>query len=559
MGSLLSQVSKSRHRTLWILLLEKRRQLMRRNAELLFLRLADGFWRALVVLHSATRLSLVVALIMFLSAGTGVAQDAAVVVSPANRAVDINPDTHLVVTFLSAPAIGKSGQVRIYDAEKHQLVDTLDMSIPAGPDPARRVTPPAGSGIPLPDSIPTSPTTTTPAVRETPADLRSYQLNTVGGLENFHFYPVIVHGNIATIYPHNHVLRYGHRYIVQIDGGVLNTTDGALAGFTTDEAWTFRTKKAGPPADAARVVVAADGSGDFNTVQGAVDFVPDRPAHRVTVFIKNGTYEEIVFFENKSNLTIRGEDRDKVQVGYANNSAFNPPQPGPNRRCAFSVYDSTDIQLENFSVSNFAYGQAEGLLVSGSRNVVSWMNIKGSGDAVNLRGSVYLTECRIVGDGDTILGVGPAFFDHCEIQSIGPFMWIRNTDANHGNVFVNCTLIARERTANPNRTPQTRSLSMPVFARLPNNHGLNYPYAEAVLIRCRLQGIAPSGWGPIEAETGHLHLWEFDSTDLDGQPADATQRHPASKQLTLPQDAETIASYSKPEFILGGWMPVVEK
>ena len=84
--------------------------------------------------------------------------------------------------------------------------------------------------------------------------------------------------------------------------------------------WTFTTKAAGPPANATRVVVAADGSGDFNTVQGAVDWAPDHPAQRVTIFIKNGTYEEIVFFRKKQNLTIRGEDRDKVQVGYANNS-----------------------------------------------------------------------------------------------------------------------------------------------------------------------------------------------------------------------------------------------
>ena len=506
------------------------------------------------------RCGLVVALFVFLSGRLGAAQSG-VSVYPANRAVGVNPDTHLVVTFSSAPAIGKSGQIRIYDAGGHRLVDTLDISIPAGPDPTHRVTPPPG--IPLPDSIPTSPTTTTPAVRMTPVDLHSYQLVTIGGLDNFHFYPVIIHGNVATIYPHHHVLRYGHRYIVQIDRGVLNPADGEFAGFTTDEAWTFGTKKSGPPADAARVVVAADGSGDFNTVQGAIDFAPDHPAHRVTIFIKNGTYEEIVFFQNKSNLTIRGEDREKVQVGYADNSAFNPPQPGPNRRCAFSAYDSNDIQLENFSVSNFAYGQAEGLLIFGERNIVSHMNIKGSGDALNLRGSVYFTESRIIGDGDTILGVGPAFFDHCEIQSIGPFMWIRNTEANHGNVFVDCTFVARERpaamAAPQNATPEMRALTMPVFARLPNNHGLNYPYAEAVLINCRLKGVAPVGWGPVEAEAEHLHLWESNSTDLDGRPIDTSQRAAASKQLALPQDAEIVANYSKPAFVLGGWTPVVEK
>jgi hypothetical protein len=91
------------------------------------------------------------------------------------------------------------------------------------------------------------------------------------------------------------------------------------------------------------------------------------------------------------------------------------------------------------------------------------------------------------------------------------------------------------------------------------NHGLNYPYAEAVLINCRMKGLAPEGWGPIEADTAHLHLWEFNSTDLDARPMDMTQRAAASKQLTLPQDAETIGNYSKPAFVLGGWTPVVEK
>jgi hypothetical protein len=516
---------------------------------------------------NATRLLAIVAFFMCLSAGLGLAQTRDVTVYPANHAEGINPDTHLVISFSSAPTIGKSGQIRIYDAAGHQVVDTLDMSIPAGPDPSRRVTVLAAPGIPLPASVPTSPTTTTPAVRTTPADLHNYQLTAVGGLENFHFYPVIVHGNVATIYPHNHALRYGHRYIVQIDPDVLNPAVGAFVGITTDQAWTFSTKKAAPPADATRLVVAADGSGDFSTLQGAIESVPDDPAHRVTIFIKNGTYEEIVFFQNKSNLTLRGEDREKVQVGYANNSAFNPPQPGPNRRCAFSVYDSNDIQLENFSVSNYAFGQAEGLLIFGSKNIVSNMNIKGSGDALNLRGAVYLTGSRIIGDGDTILGVGAAFFNHCEIQSIGPFMWIRNTESNHGNVFVDCTFIARERSAvardatisTPSAALAATPRSMAVFARLPNNHGLNYPYAEAVLINCHLKGIPSVGWGPIEADMANLHLWEFNSTDLDGHPIDTTQRHSASKQLTLPQDADTIANYSKPAYVLGGWKPAIEK
>ena len=513
---------------------------------------------------SATYASWMIVAIALLSAGPGEAETSLVTCFPANHAVRVNPDAHLALTFLSPPTLGKSGQIRIYDAADHQLVDTLDLSIPAGPDPSRRITAPAAPVTVLDSSIPTSPTTTTPAVRTTPADLHDYQLTTIGGLTDFHFYPVIIHGNVATIYPHNNVLRYHHQYIVQIDSGVLTPANGVFAGFANDHAWRFTTKKAPPPANTTQLVVAADGSGDFNTVQGAVDFVPDNSPDRVTIFIKNGTYEEIVFFRNKANITFRGEDRDKVQVGYGNNSAFNPPMPGPSRRCAFSAYDSTGIELINFSISNYFYGQAEGLLISGSKNIVSHINIKGSGDALNLRGSVYLTDSTIVGDGDTILGVGPAFFNHCEIQSIGPFMWIRNTEANHGNVFLNCTFIARERPARPlgaastpAPTPAARA-SIAVLARLPNNHGLNYPYAEAVLINCHLKDIPPVGWDPIDVDTSHVHFWEYNSADLNGHPVDSTQRHPGSKQLAMPQDAQTITNYSNPAFVLGGWTPVVD-
>jgi hypothetical protein len=522
-----------------------------------------------------TRLSCAVLLVALFTPRYGEAQTASVKRFPADKEVGVNPDTHLVLTFATPLALGKSGQVRIYDAADHSLVDTLDLSIPAGPDPSRRVTAPPAPAQPTDAGAPMSPTTTTPAVRTTPADLHNYQLTTIGGLADFHFYPVILHGNVATIYLHNDVLHYHHKYIVQMDSAVLTPATGSFSGFTTDTAWTFSTKATAPAANTARIVVAADGSGDFNTIQAAVDFVPDNPSQRITIFIKNGTYEEIVFFRNKSNLTFRGEDRDKVQIGYANNSAFNPPMPGPSRRCAFSAYDSTGIEFINFSVNNYAYGQAEGLLVSGSKNIVSHVNIKGSGDALNLRGSVYLTDSRIIGDGDTILGVGPAFFNHCELQSIGPFMWIRNTDANHGNVFVNSTFIAIPRPLPWTQTPATTSQSAApasttpaaaarppvaaVLARLPNNHGLNYPFAEAVLINCHLKGIPSAGWGPVDDDTTHTHLWEFNSTDLDGHPIDTNQRHPVSRQLAMPKDAETIANYSSPAFVLGGWTPVVSQ
>ena len=59
---------------------------------------------------------------------TGIAQ-----YFPKQNAVGVNPDTHLVLTFRNKPQLGNSGKIRIYDAATHQLVDSLDMSIPSGP------------------------------------------------------------------------------------------------------------------------------------------------------------------------------------------------------------------------------------------------------------------------------------------------------------------------------------------------------------------------------------------------------------------------------------------
>src|SRR4029077_16212739 len=93
------------------------------------------------------------------------------------------------------------------------------------------------------------------------------------------------------------------------------------------KAWQFTTRRAAPPAGAARIVVAADGSGDFATVQGAVDFIP-AGSTPTTIFIKNGIYYELVNFTGRNHLTFLGEDRKKTIIAYPNKDRFStgPPQ-----------------------------------------------------------------------------------------------------------------------------------------------------------------------------------------------------------------------------------------
>jgi pectinesterase len=475
---------------------------------------------------------------------------------PADKARDVNPDTHLVLTFPSEPNLGKSGQIRIYDAADDRMVDALDLSIPPGPTTSSQT---RASYTTTPyeyvsghfTNANTKPGTPSGTALPTP---NTYQLTIIGGFTDaFHFYPVIIHGNVATIYPHNNLLDYNKTYYVQMDPGVLTLGDSSFTGITGKTGWTFTTRKAAPPADSQRLVVSGDGTGDFSTVQGAVDFIPDRNSNRVTIFIKNGTYEEIVYFRNKTNITFLGEDRDKVVVCYANNEIFNPhpsnvatnewPGSFPSRRAAFMGDNSKGIHVVNFTVKTTAWGQAEGLLLSGEQNIISKVNIAGSGDALQLNGSVYLTDCRITGDGDNILGRGPAFFDHCElISNGGPYMWIRNTSANHGNVFLNCKF----------RTVKGQT----EIARAPTNGATSYPNCEAVLIDCALEGISPVGWGRVGGDTTNVHYWEYNSTNIsDGKPVDVSQRNPVSRQLTKEKDTEIIANYSNPAYVLGGWTP----
>jgi len=476
---------------------------------------------------------------------------------PANKASEVNPDVQLRITFNQPPAVGKSGKVRVYDAANDRLVDTLDLAIPSGP--TERAT---GAALTAPyltppykyerSVVPTNRDTkpgTPSASAEPPSG--NYQLTIIGGFsDGFHFYPIIINGNVATIQLHHNLLEYGKSYYVLIDPGVLTIPDGSFKGITEKQAWRFSTKAKAPRANAEKITVSTDGLGDFNTVQGAIDSVPDHGKKRVTIMVRKGIYQEIVYFRNKDNVSFVGEDRDATVVRYANNEVFNPHPVNlrtnelagtfPSRRAAFAVDNSNDIQIINMTLETTAPGQSEGLLLTGQRNILKNVRVIGFGDALQVNGPAYIVDSIIEGAGDTILGRGPAFFERCTLKSRSIFMWIRNTEANHGNVFKDCTFIG---TAEPT-----------VFARSPKNGNSTYPSAEAVLLNCTLSGIRPEGWGPAD-EGGKVHFWEYNSRNADGSPVDVSKRSPLSRQLSKDQDSRLISDYSNPAFVLGGWKP----
>ena len=468
---------------------------------------------------------------------------------PQNGAKNVCADTHLVLTFAEDAKISGKGMVRVFDVMSGECIDSLDMSIPAGPTKPRTYGPECDyikvpydySRTMMPTNKTVKPGTPSGGAEPTTPE---YQLNIIGGFTDaFHFYPIIVKGNVATIYLHNNMLEYGKEYCVTIDGDVFENYDGI-------KDWKFTTKTTAPTGT--KLTVNADGTADFCTVQGALDAIPDFSATPYYINIAAGDYEELVYTRNKKNVRITGAGMNKTKVHYANCEVFNPhpltlktneyPGTYPSRRAAFMLDNCEDIIMEDICVATDMRGQAEGLLVNGERIAMRNVHIIGSGDAMQGNGTIYMENCEMDGGGDTFLGRGSIFLYHCNLRNDGgPFTWIRNTEGHHGDIFVECTF----------STFNGRKVD---FGRAPSNKGKSYPFAEQVMINCKTSESIPEGWSIIGEPTAFFA--EFNTCDLvTGKPVDTSRRHKYAHQLNAKKDKKLIRNYTNPAYVLNGWTP----
>jgi pectinesterase len=137
--------------------------------------------------------------------------------------------------------------------------------------------------------------------------------------------------------------------------------------------------------------VAHDGSGDFRTIQEAIDAV--RPDHtgQAFIFVKSGLYPEKLHIRC-SRLTILGQHRDSTRIVYAElRSAWRQRNGDSDGGSAVVNLDSsvTDIVLANLTVYN-NYGS-----LHGSHD--HQFAIRGGGTRV------ILLDCNVLADGgDTV-------------------------------------------------------------------------------------------------------------------------------------------------------------
>ncbi len=417
------------------------------------------------------------------------------VLFPADDSLGANPDTPLSLTFTAPPVVGTVGRIRVYRTDNQTLVETIDL----GALVAKKSS----------DS------------RLVPQRTYRYASRTLGGLA-FNYFPVVVTGNTARIYLQAK-LAYGVSYYVEIDAGaILDASGASLAPVAGSAAWNFATKTSAPAADSPSLVVAADGSGDFTTLQGALDFIPHSPANTIprTITVRDGIYTELVHVRSGQNfVTLRGENRGGAIVRYLNNSDIFPNQTLSNR--GVFLVQAADFRLENLVIHNTTprFGtQAEALIVTASaqRVTVSRSDFLSLQDTILASGQVFFTDSYIEGDVDFMWGDGGCYFQNCEIRSINPgfLTQIRNNQTKVGNVYVNCRLTA---------APGLADASV-VLARIDPN---GYPFSQCVFIDCAMgPHIKPSGWqldgGASTSAT--VRFWEYGSTTLAGAPLNISSR-----------------------------------
>jgi len=189
------------------------------------------------------------------------------------------------------------------------------------------------------------------------------------------------------------------------------------------------------------IVVAKDGTGDFDSVQSAIDSIPENNTDRIIIYVKSGEYNERVKVpKNKKNISLIGEDRETTKIVYNIPASANMDNRGTTVLIQGEGFNGENITFEN------SYGRgSQALAMTTGADKIAFFNCGfiGCQDTLYADGRNYYENCYIKGDVDFIYGPGFAIFNKCTIysQDYG-YITAANTDINqpYGFIFLNCTL-----------------------------------------------------------------------------------------------------------------------
>jgi pectinesterase len=191
-----------------------------------------------------------------------------------------------------------------------------------------------------------------------------------------------------------------------------------------------------PAAAATTLSVAADGSGQYRTVQAAVDAVAAGNSSRATINIKSGTYREIVTIPStKPSITLNGTGSGPSSVVIVNNRS-NAGGWGTFGSATVTV-NGSDFVATNLTFAN-DYGtgsQAVAINMNGDRSVYKNVRFLGNQDTLlaNTKRQ-YIANSYVEGTVDFIFGDAQAVFNATSIyqkrSTGGPITAARTPSGN---------------------------------------------------------------------------------------------------------------------------------
>ncbi|MEL1253630.1 pectinesterase family protein [Flavobacterium sp. DGU38] len=198
------------------------------------------------------------------------------------------------------------------------------------------------------------------------------------------------------------------------------------------------------------IVVAKDGTGNYTTVQAAVNAAPSNSSTRTEIYIKNGTYYEVITVpSNKTNLTFIGQSSTGTILTYNNYASKINPATGAAYGTSNSA--STFINGAGFYALNLTFANSSGpvgqaVAVRSTADKAVFKNCRFLGDQDTYyphSGRSYHENCYFEGTTDFIFGGAIAYFQNCQLYTKGGSSLTAANTASHlayGFVFNNCQI-----------------------------------------------------------------------------------------------------------------------
>lgn len=290
------------------------------------------------------------------------------------------------------------------------------------------------------------------------------------------------------------------------------------------------------------IIVAADGTGEFASVQEAVNSVRAYMSDTTYMHIKAGVYREKILIPSwVTNLFMKGEGAGKTVITWDDYAGLH--NMGTFRTYTIWVqgsgFTAEDITFEN---SAGPLGQAVAVHADGDRAVFRRCRLLGNQDTLltaNQESRQYYEECYIEGTTDFIFGPATAWFERCHIHSKkNSYVTAASTVEDHefGYIFNRCRLTAADGIER-------------VYLGRPWR-----PFAATLFIRCELgTHILPEGW----------HNWDNPANEKSARYAEYRNTGPGANPGTRVAWSRQLSRREAKSYTIenvfdrhDGWSPV---